>query len=153
LIYEIEPMSTYIPTREKALADRKWLVVDAADKPVGRVASQVAALIRGKHKTTFTPHVDTGDFVVVVNAAKLRFTGKKAQQKIYFKHTGYIGNLKETKAGELLARSPEQVLRRAVKGMLPRGPLGNRLILKLKVVEGAEHSHQAQTPEQVAIRG
>lgn len=146
-------MSTYIPTREKALADRKWLVVDAADKPVGRVASQVAALIRGKHKTTFTPHVDTGDFVVVVNAAKLRFTGKKAQQKIYFKHTGYIGNLKETKAGELLARSPEQVLRRAVKGMLPRGPLGNRLILKLKVVEGAEHSHQAQTPEQVAIRG
>lgn len=146
-------MSTYIPTREKALADRKWLVVDAADKPVGRVASQVAALIRGKHKTTFTPHVDTGDFVVVVNASKLKFTGKKAQQKIYFKHTGYIGNLKETKAGELLARSPEQVLRRAVKGMLPSGPLGNRLILKLKVVDGAEHSHQAQTPEQVTIKG
>ncbi len=144
-------MSTYIPSREKALADRKWLVIDAADKPVGRIATQVASFLRGKHKVTFTPHVDTGDFVVVVNASRMVFTGNKAKNKIYYHHTGYIGNLKEIRAGELLARNPGLVLRKAVKGMIPHGPLGNRLILKLKVFSGPEHTHQAQVPEAVQI--
>ena len=144
-------MSTYIPSKEEALKSRKWIVVDAAGKPVGRVASQVAAMLRGKHKPTFTRHVDTGDFVVVVNASKLVFTGDKAKKKIYFQHTEFIGNLKQIPAGELLARSPEKVLRRAVKGMLPSGPLGFSLITKLKVFDGPEHDHKAQQPEPVAV--
>lgn len=144
-------MSTYFPTQEQALSKRKWLVVDAAGVPLGRVASQVAALLRGKHKVTFTPHNDTGDFVVVLNASKVVLTGNKLKNKIYRHYTNYIGGLKEYNAEDLLAKSPEELFTRAVKGMLPRGPLGYKLIHKLKVYSGGEHPHKVQNPEQVKL--
>ena len=144
-------MSTFFPSREQALKDRKWVVVDAAGQPLGRVASQVAAILRGKNKVTFSPHVDTGDFVVVINAAKIALTGNKLQNKIYYHHTEFIGSLKAIPAGEMLAKSPEKVIRRAVKGMLPSGPLGFSLINKLKVFDGPQHTHSAQQPQPVAL--
>jgi large subunit ribosomal protein L13 len=133
--------------------DRKWYVVDAANKPLGRVASEVAAILRGKHKPQFTPHVDTGDFVVVINAAKVELTGKKASQKMYYRHSGYPGGLKSTPAGELREQRPDRMIELAVKGMLPKNSLGRKQLKKLKVYAGTEHPHQAQNPETWELRG
>ena len=126
---------------------RRWYVVDASGQVLGRLASRVAAVLRGKHKPEFTPHVDGGDFVIVVNAARVRLTGKKLDQKLYRHHTGYPGGLKQETARQLLARRPDQLVRRAVWGMLPHNRLGRRIIRKLKVYAGPEHPHQAQRPE------
>lgn len=127
--------------------ERKWYIVDAAGMPLGRLASQVAAVLRGKNKPTFTPHVDTGDHVIVINAAKVVLTGRKLDQKIYYHHSGYPGGLKETKYRDLLSKKPEFVVRHAVQGMLPKGPLGRQMGRKLRVYAGAEHEHEAQKPE------
>ncbi len=129
----------------------KWYVVDASDLILGRLASVVAARLRGKHNPLFTPHVDTGDFVIVINAEKIRLTGKKWTQKVYHRHTGYIGGLKTTSAKELLEKRPEELIRRAVKGMLPKNRLGSQLYTKLKVYTGGDHPHQAQTPEPLTV--
>jgi len=124
-----------------------WILVDAADKVLGRLASQIASRLRGKHKAIYTPHVDTGDFVVVVNADKLRVTGNKAQDKMYYRHTGYPGGLYETNFIKLQQRHPQRVLQKAVRGMLPKGPLGYAMLSKLKVYGGATHPHSAQQPK------
>jgi large subunit ribosomal protein L13 len=129
----------------------KWYVVDASGAVLGRLASAVAARLRGKHNPLFTPHVDTGDFIVVINADKIRLTGRKWVQKLYHRHTGYIGGLKTTSARELLEKRPEELVRRAVKGMLPKNKLGSRLYTKLKVYAGGEHPHQAQQPESLQV--
>ena len=126
---------------------RDWFVIDATDKVLGRVASEVALRLRGKHKPEFTPHVDTGDFIVVVNAAKLRVTGTKALNKIYYRHTGYPGGIYETNFQKMQARFPGRALEKAVKGMLPKGPLGYAMIKKLKVYADATHPHAAQQPQ------
>ncbi len=131
--------------------DRKWYVVDATGKTLGRLASQVASILRGKHKPTYTPHVDTGDFVIVVNADKVRLTGRKLQNKIYYRHTGYPGGLRAQTAREMLATRPERVIELAVWGMLPHNSLGRRQIRKLKVYRGSEHPHAAQQPEVLDI--
>jgi len=124
-----------------------WILVEAADKVLGRLASQIASRLRGKHKAIYTPHVDTGDFVVVVNADKLRVTGNKAQDKMYYRHTGYPGGLYETNFIKLQQRHPQRVLQKAVRGMLPKGPLGYAMLSKLKVYGGATHPHSAQQPK------
>lgn len=124
-----------------------WILVDAADKVLGRLASQIAYRLRGKHKAIFTPHVDTGDFVVVVNADKLRVTGNKAQDKMYYRHSTYPGGLYETNFTKLQQRHPQRVLQKAVRGMLPKGPLGYAMLSKLKVYGGATHPHSAQQPK------
>jgi large subunit ribosomal protein L13 len=129
----------------------KWFVVDASDLILGRLATVVAARLRGKHNPLFTPHTDTGDFVIVINAEKIRLTGKKWTQKLYHHHTGYIGGLKTASAKELLEKRPEELIRRAVKGMLPKNRLGSQLYTKLKVYAGGEHPHQAQTPEPLNV--
>jgi large subunit ribosomal protein L13 len=129
----------------------KWYVVDASGAVLGRLASAVAARLRGKHNPLFTPHADTGDFVVVINADKIKLTGKKWVQKLYHRHTGYIGGLKTTSARELLEKRPEELVRRAVKGMLPKNKLGSRLFTKLKVYAGGDHPHQAQRPESLHV--
>ena len=131
--------------------DRKWYIVDAAGKAVGRVAAEVAKVLRGKHKPTFTPHMDTGDHVIVINASQLVFTGNKATQKTYFRHSGYQSGAKYTVAGKLLASRPERVMEMAVKGMLPKNRLGADMYRKLKVYAGAEHTHAAQQPEILEI--
>ena len=131
--------------------DRKWYIVDAAGKAVGRVAAEVAKVLRGKHKPTFTPHMDTGDHVIVINASQLVFTGNKATQKTYFRHSGYQSGAKYTVAGKLLASRPERVMEMAVKGMLPKNRLGADMYRKLKVYAGAEHPHAAQQPESLEI--
>ncbi len=128
-----------------------WLLVDASDKILGRLASQIAARLRGKHKAIYTPHVDTGDFVVVVNADKLRVTGNKAQDKIYYRHTGYPGGIYETNFLKLQQRHPQRVLQKAVRGMLPKGPLGYAMLSKLKVYGGATHPHSAQQPKPIDL--
>ncbi len=125
---------------------RDWYVVDATGKTLGRLATEIAHRLRGKHKPEYTPHVDTGDYIVVVNAAKVRVTGKKLQDKIYHHHTGYIGNLKSISLEKLLDKAPERVIEQAVKGMLPRGPLGRKMLGKLRVYAGPEHIHTAQQP-------
>ena len=130
-----------------ATIERKWYVVDAADMTLGRLASEVAKVLRGKNKPTFTPHIDTGDYVIVVNAEKVKVTGKKLDQKIYYHHSDYVGGMKETTLREMLAKKPEKVVELAVKGMLPKGPLGRAMIKKLHVYAGAEHNNQAQKPE------
>ena len=130
-----------------ATIERKWYVVDAADMTLGRLASEVAKVLRGKNKPTFTPHIDTGDYVIVVNAEKVKVTGKKLDQKIYYHHSDYVGGMKETTLREMLAKKPEKVVELAVKGMLPKGPLGRELYTKLFVYAGPEHKHQAQKPE------
>lgn len=130
---------------------RDWFVVDATDKVLGRVAAEVAHRLRGKHKPIFTPHVDTGDYIVVVNADKLRVTGNKAEQKMYYRHTGYPGGIYETSFAKMQGRFPGRVLEKAVKGMLPKGPLGYAMIKKLKVYAGAEHPHTAQQPKVLDI--
>ena len=130
-----------------ATIERKWYVVDAADMTLGRLASEVAKVLRGKNKPTFTPHIDTGDYVIVVNAEKVKVTGKKLDQKIYYHHSDYVGGMKETTLREMLAKKPEKVVELAIKGMLPKGPLGREMYTKLFVYAGPEHKHQAQKPE------
>lgn len=133
-------------------AERTWFLVDADGRVLGRLASQVASLLRGKHKTSFTPHSDQGDFVIVVNARKVRLTGRKLQSKMYRRHTGYLGGLKETSAARMLQVHPDRVLRAAVQGMLPKGPLGRRMLSKLKIYAEANHPHAAQKPRPLEIR-
>ena len=130
-----------------ATIERKWYVVDATDMTLGRLASEVAKVLRGKNKTTFTPHIDTGDYVIVVNAEKIKVTGKKLDQKVYYHHSEYVGGMKETTLREMLAKKPEKVIELAVKGMLPKGPLGREMYTKLYVYAGPDHKHQAQKPE------
>ena len=130
-----------------ATIDRKWYVVDATGMTLGRLASEVAKVLRGKNKPIFTPHIDTGDYVIVINAEKITVTGKKMDQKIYYHHSDYVGGMKETTLKEKLAKKPEEVIELAVKGMLPKGPLGRQMYKKLFVYAGAEHSHAAQKPE------
>ena len=142
-------MKTFMP--KAADITRKWYVVDAEGLALGRVASQVANILRGKNKPIYTPNVDTGDYVIVVNASKVILTGKKLDQKIYYKHSGYVGGLKETKYRKLLAEKPEEALRHAVVGMLPKGPLGRQMAKKLKIYAGAEHEHAAQQPEMLEL--
>lgn len=135
---------TTFPSRESGLSQRRWVVVDGEGRALGRVATQVADLLRGKTKPTFSPHVDCGDFVIVVNASKIRLTGKKADEKLYYRHSEYPGGLRSTRAGELISDRPERIVREAVKGMLPRNRLSRRLITKLKVYPEADHPHAAQ---------
>ena len=130
---------------------RDWYVVDATGKTLGRLASEVARRLRGKHKAEFTPHVDTGDYIVIVNAGKVAVTGNKVSDKMYYRHTGHIGGLKETNFDKLRDRAPERVIELAVKGMMPRGPLGRAMFRKLKVYSGAEHNHAAQQPQALEI--
>ena len=130
-----------------AKVERKWYVVDATGYTLGRLASEVAKVLRGKNKPVFTPHVDTGDYVIVVNADKIKVPGKKLDQKIYYHHSDYVGGMKETTLREMLAKKPEKVVELAVKGMLPKGPLGREMFTKLHVYAGAEHPHAAQQPE------
>lgn len=132
-------------------ADKRWYVVDAKGKTLGRLASQVAAVLRGKHKPTFTPHVDCGDYVIVVNADQVRLTGRKEEKKVYYRHSGYPGGLKSRTAGEMRKTRPEKMIELAVWGMLPHTRLGRRQLRKLKVYAGAEHPHQAQKPEPLAV--
>ena len=130
-----------------ATIDRKWYVVDATDMTLGRLASEVAKILRGKNKPEYTPHVDTGDYVIVINAEKVSVTGKKLDKKVYFRHSEYVGGTKETTLREMLDKKPEQVIELAVKGMLPKGPLGRQMFTKLHVYAGPEHKHEAQKPE------
>ncbi|MEY8390962.1 50S ribosomal protein L13 [Lachnospiraceae bacterium] len=130
-----------------ATIERKWYVVDAEGKTLGRLASEIAKVLRGKNKPIFTPHIDTGDYVIVVNADKVKVTGKKLDQKIYYHHSEYVGGMKETTLKEMLANKPERVVELAVKGMLPKGPLGRQMYKKLFVYAGPEHKHEAQKPE------
>ena len=138
-------MQTYMANPDKI--ERKWYVVDAEGCTLGRLASGVASVLRGKNKPQFTPHVDTGDYVIIVNADKVKVTGKKMDQKIYYHHSDYVGGMKETTLKEMMAKKPEKVIELAVKGMLPKGPLGRKMIKKLHVYAGAEHGHEAQKPE------
>ncbi len=130
-----------------ATIERKWYVVDATGYTLGRLSSEIAKVLRGKNKPTYTPHIDTGDYVIVVNADKIAVTGKKLDQKIYYNHSEYIGGMKETTLKEMLAKKPEKVIELAVKGMLPKGPLGRQMFTKLHVYAGPEHDHAAQKPE------
>ena len=130
---------------------RDWFIIDATDKILGRLSTEVARRLRGKHKTDYTPHVDTGDYIVVTNAEKVRVTGNKAKNKIYYHHTGYPGGIKDTTFEKLIAKKPEMVIEKAVKGMLPKGPLGRQMFAKLKVYAGIEHPHSAQQPQTLDI--
>ena len=132
--------------------ERQWYVIDAEGLVLGRLASQIALILRGKHKATFTPHVDTGDYVIVVNADKMVLTGKKLDQKVYYHHSGYTGGLKETFYRHLMEEKPEFAVKRAIVGMLPKGPLGRKMAKKLKVYTGTEHEHAAQQPETLVIK-
>ena len=138
-------MKTYMANPDKI--ERKWYVVDAEGQTLGRLAAEVAKVLRGKNKPEFTPHIDTGDNVIVINAEKIKVTGKKLDQKVYYQHSDYVGGMKETTLREMMAKKPEQVIELAVKGMLPKGPLGRTMLKKLHVYAGAEHAHQAQKPE------
>ena len=138
-------MKTYMANPDKI--ERKWYVVDAEGQTLGRLAAEVAKVLRGKNKPEFTPHIDTGDNVIVINAEKIKVTGKKLDQKVYYHHSDYVGGMKETTLREMMAKKPEQVIELAVKGMLPKGPLGRTMIKKLHIYAGAEHAHQAQKPE------
>lgn len=142
-------MKTFTPKPEDI--QRDWFVVDAEDQILGRLASRLATRLRGKHKPEFAPHMDNGDFIVVVNAEKIRVTGKKLDDKIYYRHTGYMGGMKETALKDMLAKKPEEVLRIAVKGMLPKNRLSRQLIKKLKIYTGPEHPHEAQEPKPLTL--
>ena len=131
--------------------DRNWYLVDARNKTLGRLSTEIASRLRGKHKPIYTPHVDTGDYIVVVNASKIRVTGKKMTDKVYYKHTGYIGNLKSENLETMLEKYPEKVLMKSVRGMLPKSKLGNAMIKKLRVFAGPEHTHIAQEPEPLEL--
>ena len=145
--------STDMLTREEALAGRRWYLIDARNRVLGRVASEAASLLRGKHKPGFTPHVDCGDFVIVVNAEHIRLTGPKEQGKVYFRHSGFPGGIRSQTAGRVRATHPERLVRMAVTGMLPKNRLGRRLATKLKIYVGTEHPHAAQQPEPFAEAG
>lgn len=140
-----EAMKTFMAS--PATIDRKWYVVDAEGMTLGRLASEVASVLRGKNKPIFTPHMDTGDYVIIVNAEKVKVTGRKLSQKIYYRHSEYVGGMKETTLKEMLAKHPERVIEHAVKGMLPKGPLGSQMYKKLFVYAGPEHKQAAQKPE------
>jgi large subunit ribosomal protein L13 len=142
-------MKTYSAKPETV--QRDWFVVDAEDKTLGRLAAAVATRLRGKHKPEYTPHVDTGDYIVVVNAEKVAVTGKKATDKIYYSHSGYPGGIKDINFQDLIAKAPEKVIQSAVKGMLPRGPLGREMFRKLKVYAGSQHPHVAQQPQTLKL--
>jgi len=142
-------MRTYTPRAHEI--ERRWWVVDAADKPLGRLATEIARILRGKHKPMYTPHLDTGDHVVVINASKVKVTGKKAEQKTYFRHSGYMGAERHIPFRRMIQTHPERVIELAVKGMLPKGTLGRAMGKKLKVYAGAEHPHQGQQPETLSI--
>lgn len=146
---ENEQMSTFI--QKPADVERNWYVVDAEGKNLGRMASQVAAILRGKNKPTYTPHVDCGDYVIIINAEKVEVTGKKRKEKIYKRHTGYPGGLRETTFEQMMEKHPTEVVRHAVKGMMPNGKLGRQMYKKLKVYAGPEHDHAAQKPEVLDI--
>ena len=138
-------MNTFM--QKKETVDRKWYIVDAEGANLGRLATQVATILKGKHKVTYTPHVDCGDYVIVINASKVNLTGKKLSDKMYYNHSRYAGGLRERTAGEMLEKYPEEMVERAVKGMLPKGPMGRDMIKKLHVYAGPEHKQQAQKPE------
>ena len=140
-------MNTYMANPDKV--ERKWYVVDADGMVLGRLASEVAKVLRGKNKPIFTPHADTGDYVVIVNAAKVKITGKKLSQKIYYNHSEYVGGMRETTLAEMMAKKPEKVIELAVRGMLPKGPLGRSMLKKLHVYAGPDHAQQAQKPEEL----
>ena len=142
-------MKTFMANPNKV--DRKWYVIDAEGKTLGRLASEAAKILRGKNKPIFTPHEDTGDYVIVINAEKITVTGRKLEQKIYYNHSDYVGGMKETDLKTMLAKKPERVIELAVKGMLPKGPLGRKMIKKLFVYAGSEHPHQAQKPEALEL--
>lgn len=142
-------MKTFMANPDKV--ERKWFVVDVAGKNLGRVSSEIAKILRGKNKPIFTPHEDTGDYVIVINADKITVTGRKLEQKIYYNHSDYVGGMKETDLKTMLAKKPERVIELAVKGMLPKGPLGRKMIKKLFVYAGSEHPHQAQKPEAIEL--
>lgn len=141
------------PMANASTIERKWLVVDAAGKTLGRLSSEVAAILRGKHKPTYTPHVDTGDHVIIINAEKIELTGKKLTDKIYYRHTQHPGGLKSRTALEMRTNYPEKMLELAIKGMLPKGSLGRQMFEKLNVYRGSEHPHEAQKPEVYELRG
>jgi large subunit ribosomal protein L13 len=143
-------MKTFSARQEDVKHD--WYLIDASGKTLGRLSTEIARRLKGKHKPEYTPHVDTGDYVVVVNADKIRVTGNKRKDKIYYRHTGYIGNLKSVSLEKLLQEKPERALQQAVKGMLPRSPLGRKMFSKLKVFAGPEHPHQAQQPKPLDVR-
>ena len=142
-------MTTY--TAKKSNVEHAWLVVDAEGKPLGRLASEVAKRLRGKHKPEYTPHVDTGDHVIVLNAEKVAMTGNKREDKVYYRHSGYVGNLKVTPFKKMLAEHPERVIEIAVKGMLPKNSLGREMFRKLRVYAGGDHEHAAQKPQSLEI--
>ena len=142
-------MGTFTAKPETVVQD--WYLVDATDKVLGRLATEIATRLRGKHKPEYTPHVDTGDHIIIVNAAKIRVTGDKANQKKYYRHSGYPGGIKETVLSDELENHPERVIERAVKGMLPKNPLGRAMFRKLRVYAGPDHAHQAQQPKTLAI--
>ncbi|GAA0354030.1 50S ribosomal protein L13 [Bowmanella denitrificans] len=142
-------MKTFVAKPETVKRD--WFVVDATDKTLGRLATEIARRLRGKHKPEYTPHVDTGDYIVVINAEKVRVTGNKTKDKMYYSYTGYVGGLKETTFEKLQAHKPELIIERAVKGMLPKGPLGRAMFRKMKVYAGSEHAHAAQQPQVLDI--
>ncbi|MDO3382870.1 50S ribosomal protein L13 [Gilvimarinus algae] len=142
-------MKTYSAKAESVARD--WFVIDAEGKTLGRMAAEIATRLRGKHKPEYTPHVDTGDYIVVINAEKVRVTGNKATDKMYYHHTGFIGGIKSISFEKLIDKAPERVLQNAVKGMLPRGPLGRAMFKKLKVYAGSEHPHTAQQPQELNI--
>ena len=145
-------MNTYIANAQDIKAARKWYVIDADGVVLGRLASQVANILRGKNKPIYTPNMDTGDYVIIVNSDKVRMTGKKLDQKIYYHHSGYAGGLKETKYRKLMAEKPELAVRHAIVGMLPKGPLGRQMAKKLKIFAGPEHDHAAQQPEVLDLK-
>lgn len=142
-------MKTYMPSA--STIERKWYVIDATDKTLGRLCSEVASILRGKKKAIYTPFLDCGDYVIVINASKIKVTGKKLNQKVYYHHSDYVGGMKEETLKEKLAKKPEQVIELAVKGMLPKGPLGRQMYTKLHVYAGSEHNHAAQKPEVLDI--
>lgn len=142
-------MKTFVAKEQEV--EKRWYLVDAQDKVLGRLATQIAVRLRGKHKPIFTPHADTGDFIVVINADKVSLTGKKWDRKFYYRHSGYMGGLKQISAKKLLEKKPEHVLRFAVRGMLPKNSLGRRQLKKLKIYTGADHPHEAQQPEKLEI--
>ena len=145
-----KPMKSYMAS--PATIERKWYVVDATGHTLGRLTSEIAKILRGKNKPTYTPHIDTGDYVIVVNADKIKVTGKKMDQKIYYRHSDYVGGMKEATLREMMNKKPEDVITLAVKGMLPKGPLGRSMIKKLHVYAGPEHVHAAQQPEVLEIK-
>lgn len=142
-------MKTYFATNENT--EHNWYVVDATDKVLGRLATQIAKCLRGKHKPEYTPHADAGDYVIVINAEKIKVTGKKEQDKIYYRHSGYPGGIKETTFEKMLDKDPTRVIELAVKGMLPKNPLGRAMLRKLKVYAGSEHPHEAQQPKEINL--